>query len=277
MTEGPQTFYDFLDQVDAEVQRIIDDIVDKANWAAGKLEDAANSVLATLGRLVPGESDAEKAIEKWNDEICPAIEQALADIRTNVAEAIADFFGEPLDLLDYSERLIAAKNDLYTQSTLAQDIATLGTTWTGPAYTSYQTVATEQSDALLALANNLQQGGQLTAAGADTIVGFWIEIVRDLHSYSAEALSVIGGFADVGKALGGWISAAADAIALIWSTIGDVALDMVEAWKDQLTGAAVNWQVISAGFDGMAENQWPVISEGSSDAMNDPGNWPATG
>lgn len=275
MTDGPQTFYDFLDQVDEEVERIIDDIVDKANWAADKLEDAANSVLATLGRLIPGESDAEKAIKKWNEEICPAIEQALTDIRTNVAEAIADFFGEPLDLLDYSETMIAAKATLYTQSTLDQDIATLGNTWSGPAFNSYQTVASGQSEALLALANNLQAGGQLLADGADTIFTFWIELVRDLHSYSADAISIIGGFADVGKALGGWISAAADAVALIWGTIGDVALDMVEAWETQLTGAAVNWQVISAGFDGMAENQWPMISEGSSDAMNDPASWPA--
>lgn len=275
MPEGPQTFWDFLDLVDEEVERVIDDIVEKANWAAEQLEDAANGLLATLGRLIPGESEAEKAIEKWNTEIVPAIEQAISDIRTNVADAIADFFGEPLDLLDYSRQMIAAKEALYTQSTLAQDITTLGTTWSGPAYQSYQTVATEQSDALLALANNLQAGGQLVRDGAETIFSYWLEVVRDLHGYSADAIAIIGGFADVGKALGGWISAAADAVALIWRTLGDVALDLVEVWKDQVTGASVNWQVISAGFDGLPQNRWPVISEGSSDAINDPANWPA--
>lgn len=275
MPEGPQTFWDFLDLVDEEVERVIDDIVEKANWAAEQLEDAANGLLATLGRLIPGESEAEKAIEKWNTEIVPAIEQAISDIRTNVADAIADFFGEPLDLLDYSRQMIAAKEALYTQSTLAQDITTLGTTWSGPAYQSYQTVATEQSDALLALANNLQAGGQLVRDGAETIFSYWLEVVRDLHGYSADAIAIIGGFADVGKALGGWISAAADAVALIWRTLGDVALDLVEVWKDQITGASVNWQVISAGFDGLPQNRWPVISEGSSDAINDPANWPA--
>ncbi len=275
MPEGPQTFWDFLDLVDEEVERVIDDIVEKANWAAEQLEDAANGLLATLGRLIPGESEAEKAIEKWNTEIVPAIEQAISDIRTNIADAIADFFGEPLDLLDYSRQMIAAKEALYTQSTLAQDITTLGTTWSGPAYQSYQTVATEQSDALLALANNLQAGGQLVRDGAETIFSYWLEVVRDLHGYSADAIAIIGGFADVGKALGGWISAAADAVALIWRTLGDVALDLVEVWKDQITGASVNWQVISAGFDGLPQNRWPVISEGSSDAINDPANWPA--
>lgn len=275
MTDGPQDFWEFLDQVDTEVEKIIDDIVEKANWAADKLEDAANGVLETLGKLIPGESDAEKAVKKWNEEICPAIEQAITDIRDNVAAAVADFFGEPLDLLDYSQAMIAAKDTLYTSSTLDQDITTLGNTWSGPAFNSYQTVATAQSEALLALANNLQAGGQLLAAGADKIFQFWIDLVRDLHGYSAEAISVIGGFADVGKALGGWISAAADAVALIWGTIGDVALDIIEQWKDQITGAAVNWQVISAGFDGMPQNRWPMISEGSSDTMNDPANWPA--
>ncbi len=272
---GPQDFWDFVDQIDDEVASIIDDIFEAACDAADALDDAASGVVATLGRLVPGESDAEKAIKKWNDEILPAIEQGMDDIRTKVSEAVSDFFGNPANLLDHAHQMVAAKATLYQTSTLNQDITNLGNTWEGDAYSSYATVATEQSDALLALANNLQAGGELTAAGADKILSVWLELVRDLHSYSASAISVVGGFADVGKALGGWISAAADAFALIWGTVGDVALDFTEWWKDQITDSAIGWEKIGAGFDGMPNNQWPRISESSSDGMNDPAAWPA--
>lgn len=272
---GPQDFWEFVDQIDEQVQAILDDIFDAACDAADALSDAASGVLATLGRLVPGESDAEKAIKKWNDEIVPAIEQGMADIQTKVSEAVSDFFGNPSNLLDYAHQMSTAKATLYQTSTLNQDVTNLGNTWEGPAYSSYATVAGEQSDALLALANNLQKGGELTAQGADRILSVWLELVRDLHSYSADAVSVVGGFADVGKALGGWISAAADAFALIWGTVGDVALDFAEYWKDQITDASISWDTLSAGFDGMPNNQWPRIAESSSDGINDPAAWPA--
>lgn len=271
----PQDFWDFIDQIDDKIEEIIDDICDAADDARNALDDAVNSIGARLGRLVPGESEAEKAVDKWNSEICPAIEQAISDIRTKVGEAVGDFSGNPGNLLAYSDAFIAAKATLYRQNTLNQDVTNLGNTWEGAAYNTYATVAGEQSDALLALANNLQAGGELTAQGADKILSIWLELVRDLHSYSASAISVVGGFADVGKALGGWISAAADAIALIWESVGDVALDFTEYWKDQITEGSVGWKVISGGFDGMAENKWPRISESSSDGMNDPAGWPA--
>jgi len=273
MTE-PKDFWDFVDQIDDEVEKIIDQICDAADDATAALDDAVNSALAKLGRLWPGESDAEKAVDKWNNEIVPAIEQGISDIRTKVGEAVGDFFGNPGNLLDYSEKFIAAKGTLYTQDTLEQDVTNLGNTWSGGAYTTYAKVAGLQSSALLALSNNLQAGGELTAKGADKILSVWLGLVRDLHTYSADAISVVGGFADVGKALGGWISACADAIALIWGTIGDIALDFTEYWKDQLTDSAVGWNKITAGFDGLAQNRWPKISESSGDGLNDPGNWP---
>ena len=164
---GPQDFWDFIDQIDDQVAEIIDDIFDAACDAADALNDAANGVLATLGRLVPGESDAEKAIKKWNNEILPAIEQGMDDIRTKVSEAVSDFVGNPGNLLDYAHQMSTAKATLYQTSTLNQEVTNLGNTWEGPAYNYYATVAGEQSDAMLALANDLQKGGELTAKGAD--------------------------------------------------------------------------------------------------------------
>lgn len=275
MTSGPQTFWDLVDDMDSKIEEVINDIVDKANWAAGKLEDAASGVLATLGHLIPGESEAEKAIKKWNDEIQPAIQDGINKIWDEVSSAVGDLAGDPQELIAYSSKFIAAKKSLYTQNTLDQDITNLGNTWSGPAYESYKTVASQQSAALLALANNLQEGGDLTREGADRILSLWLELVQEFISYSADAISVIGSCADVGKALGAWISTIADAIALIWRTVGDLGVTLGTFFKDQVTSASGGWEKLTSGTDGLAENQWPLISESSSDTMNNPQNWPA--
>ena len=271
----PQTFAEFQDQVGEKTDEMITDIVDKANWAGGKLEDAANGVLAKLGRLWPGESDAEKAIKKWNDEIAPAIQTGVDELREKVATAILELAGEPRTLIGYSKAYIAAKETLYTSNTLNQEITNLGNTWSGPAYNSYSTVAAEQSDALLALANNLQMGGDLTRDGADRILQLWLDMLANYIDYASSAISIIGSCADVGKALGAWISTIADAFALIIKKIGDVAVLLLQFWKDQVTQASESWEILTAGFDGLPNNRWPKIAEGSSDTINDPRNWPA--
>jgi uncharacterized protein YukE len=261
--------------MDEKIEEVINDLVDKANWAADKLEDAASGVIAGLGHLVPGESEAEKAIKKWNDELQPAIQEGIYKVWDEVSSAVSDLAGDPLDLISYSAKMIAAKETLYQQNTLDQDITNLGNTWTGTAYESYKTVASEQSAALLALANTLQAGGQLTRDGADRILSLWLELIQEFVSYSASAISVIGSCADVGKALGAWISTIADAIALIWQTVGDLGVTLGKFFKDQILQASAGWEMISAGSDGLANNQWPMIAETTSDTMNHPGSWPA--
>ncbi|TNM40485.1 hypothetical protein FHP29_10585 [Nocardioides albidus] len=275
MTDGPQTFDELVDKVEEKTEQMIDDLVDKANWAAGKLEDAANSVLAKLGRLIPGESEAEKAIDKWNDEIQPEIQKGINELRGKVARAVGELAGDPLSLIDYSKAYIAAKATLYQSTTLNQDIVSLGNTWEGPAYNAYSTVATEQSDALLALSNNLQLGGDLTRDGADRILQLWLDLITNYIDYATSAISLVGSFADVGKALGAWIPAIADAFALIIQKIGDVAVLLLTFWKNQVTQASESWEILTAGFDGLPNNHWPKISEGSSDDINNPAGWPS--
>ncbi len=276
MTDGPQTFWDLVDDIDEKTETMIAAIVDQANWAGDKLEDAAEGVLASLGKLIPGESDAEKAIKKWNEELAPEIQRGVDELAVKVATAVGDLTGDPVELIAYSRKFIAAKSTLYQANTLMQDITNLGNTWEGAAYNSYSTVAGEQNDALLALANNLQSGGDLTRDGADRILQLWLDLITNFLDYATQALSVIGSCADVGKALGAWISTIADAFALIVKKIGDVAILLGTFWKDQITQAAESWEILAAGFDGLPNNHWPVISESSSDTMNDPCNWPKT-
>jgi hypothetical protein len=139
MTDGPQYFTELVDDIDQKAQDAIEEIVDKANWVADKLEGAAGSLLEGLGHLIPGESDVEKAIDKWNNEIQPAIQEQVWKLAQEVADAVGKLAGEPLTLIAHSEKMIAAKATLYRQSTLKQDITNLGNTWEGAAYKSYAT------------------------------------------------------------------------------------------------------------------------------------------
>jgi hypothetical protein len=274
MTDGPQYFAELVDDIDQKAQEAMGEIVDKANWVADKLEGAAGGVLETLGHLIPGESDVEKAIDKWNNEIAPAIQEQINKLATEVADAVGKLAGEPLTLIDYSEKMIAAKATLYRQTTLKQDITNLGNTWEGAAYNSYSTVASEQSDALLALANSLQTGGELTRAGADRILQLWLDLYQHFYTFQADALSVIGSLADVGKLLGAEIAPIMDAIALVWTKVNDVALTLGEFFKNQITEASLGWEKLDSGSDGLPQNHWPRIAETSSDTMDDPANWP---
>ena len=274
MTDGPQYFEDLVDEIDQKAQDAIGEIVDKANWVADKLDGAAGSFLEGLGHLIPGKSDVEKAIDKWNDEICPAIQEQVDKLATEVANAVGKLAGEPLTLIDYSKKMVAAKATLYRSTTLEQDITNLGNTWEGAAYKSYSTVASEQSDAILALANSLQTGGELTRAGADRILQLWLDLYQHFYTFQADAISVIGSLADVGKLLGAEIAPIMDAIALVWTKVNDVAVTLGEFFKNQITEASLGWEKLDAGSDGLPQNHWPKIAETSSDTMNDPANWP---
>lgn len=274
MTDGPQTYESLLDDMDTKLEEMINDLVEKANWAGEKLADAANGFGAFVGDVF-GDSEAKKALDRWNSELQPAIQEGINTIRDEVATQMAKYTGEPLVLIEYSDLLITAKKTMYQSETLDQEITNLGNTWEGPAYSSYQTVATGQSDALLALCNNLQDGGRLCRAGADAILQLWLDLAQQFVDYAGDAISTIGGLADVGKALGAWISVIADAIALIWQNIGKLAITLATFWKNQRTEAEMNWLLLDSGTDGLPQNHWPMISESSDDNLNDPRNWPA--
>lgn len=274
MVDGPQNWDDFLDQLQTKADEVCTDIWDKVDWVADKLNSAASGFFATLGHFIPGESDVEKAIHKWNTEIFPAIDKKMSTLQSDIGTAVVDVFGDPPALIGYSKTFIAAKATLYQSNTLSQDITNLGNTWEGPAYKSYSTVATEQNDALLALANNLQAGGQLTRDGADRILQLWLDLLTQFVDFETSALSVIGECADVGKLLGAEISPILDAIALIVQKVADFAILLATFWKNQITQAATGWEILVAGFDGLPNNQWPVITEASSDTMNNPAGWP---
>lgn len=274
MTDGPQEFWELVDGIDDKVEEVLGELADKANWVADKLESAANGVLATLGHLIPGESDVEKAIKKWNSEIQPAIQKEIWRISTEVSKAVSKLAGNPVALIQHSDKMFAVKGTIYTSTTLQQDITNLGNTWSGAAYESYKTVAGEQSDALLALANSLQEGGTLTRNGADQILSLWLDLYTHFYEFQSQALSVIGSLADVGKLLGAEIAPIMDAIALIWDKINAIAVTLGTFFKNQITEAAAGWTKLDSGSDGLPQNHWPMISEGSSDSMNDPARWP---
>ncbi|MEO5663108.1 MAG: hypothetical protein ABIR39_07480 [Nocardioides sp.] len=266
-----ETFDDLLREMDTLVTAAVDALFDAADKAGDALEDAAG---LQLDDFLPGENEAEKALDKWNEEIRPKLDEQINSVRDNVQAEVDKLLAYPADLMDYAEDFIAAKGIIDASSTLNQDVKNLMLTWSGSAAAQYETVAGEQSDGLSALAKGLQSGGVQTDNSANRIITFYLDLINTFEGFRADALAVIGGYADVGKALGGWISSIADTIALIWKGVFQIATDLGKYWAETATVEAGAWATLSTGVDGLPDNRWPVITEESSDGINNPGNWP---
>ena len=273
MTDGPQYFEDLVDEIDQKAQDAIGEIVDKANWVADKLDGAAGSFLEGLGHLIPGKSDVEKAIDKWNDEICPSLGEAFTEIQTNVNEAVNDLVGSPLDLQRWAEAYAGAKSDIYKQRGFGETAAAVQGAWSGPAFNKYKVVADEQNLAFVALANALTDGGKLTSAAANKILTLWRKLIYEFASFGSDILSILASATDASKILSFEVPTILEACAKVWQKVVNIVDLLMEFMISQGTTDTINWIALTEGATGLPSNQWPPISETASDTINDPGNW----
>jgi uncharacterized protein YukE len=273
MADGPQSFEQLVKDIDGKVQEVTADLVKKGNWVAEQLESSATGWEGWLDDLF-GENEAKKALEKWNTKLYPDLRRGIDQLAGNVGRELRALWGDPAKLMAYSGAFTTAKATLWTPNVLMQEVKNLSSSWEGEAYVAYQTVAEEQNNALMALANNLQEGGRVVSEAAQKILDLWLDLTRQFVSFSARALSVIGSFADVSKVLSVEIPPIFDAIALIWEGVHGVADTLARFWVDQHTVTEYNWQKLTSGSDGMPQNKWPKIAESSSDAMSNPDKWP---
>lgn len=269
----PQYFSDLVSQVDGLAEDTIDDIVAGANKIADMLNGAAASFGQFLDDILPGENEVEKAIEKWNNELCPAIEEGLADIRTEVGKAVDSLAGNPMSLKDYAENFANAKTKLYKPGSMAQKLTALGTSWEGHAYDTYNTVATEQDAALLQLSTALEEGATNTTAAANKILHLWRDLVREFASYQTDIINLLASATDASKVISFEVPTILEAIAVIWQKVVDIADILAEFMIDTATTDSINWLMLKNGSDGLPANKWPKIEETSSDTINDSGAW----
>lgn len=273
MAGDPQEFFDLVYQVDELARKAIDEIVDEAGKIADMLNGAAGSFAQFLDDILPGENELEHAIDKWNNDLCPAIEQGINSLSQNVQSAVDRLAGSPMDLRQYAENFANAKVDLYKQGSMAQKITTLGQSWEGDAYDSYSTVATEQDEALHAISTALESGATNTMAAANKILDLWRQLVREFTGFQSDIIRLLASATDASKVLTLEVPTILEAIAVIWDKINNIADILADFMIGQATTDALNWLMLKNGSDGLPENRWPAIEEDSSDTMDDPSAW----
>lgn len=271
----PQYFWDLLEQVYELRETAIDQICDAADEIVDMLNSAANSLGGRFVSMWPGDSEIETAIKRWNDDICPALEEAIGKIRTELDDALDELSGNPSDLKNYAEAFANAKTDLYKKASIAQELTTLGQHWEGHAYESYRTVATEQHKALLDLAHSLERGGQNTMQAANQILHLWRTLVREFASYNSDILNLLAAATNAANIISFEVPAILQTIAKIWENVWDLADILLTFMIDQATRDMFNWLMLKNGSDGLPANTWPTITEDSSDTINDSGAWVA--
>lgn len=269
----PQDFFELVEQVDELAREAIDEIIAAGVEIAEMLNGAAASFAQFIDDILPGRNELEHAIDKWNNELCPAIEEGVNSLRENVQAAVDRLAGNPLDLKEYAEAFANAKVHLYKQGSMAQKITTLGQSWEGDAYESYSTVATEQDEALLSIATSLESGATNTMAAANKILDLWRQLVREFTGFQSDIIRLLASATDASKVLSLEVPTILEAIAVIWDKINNIADILADFMIGQATTDSLNWLMLKNGSDGLPENRWPRIEEDSSDTINDPNRW----
>jgi len=273
VSDGPQYFWDLLKEVrgarDVAIGQICDacdDIVDMLNAALGSFGEFIDDIL-------PGENEVEMAVKKWNEEMVPKVNELIGSIRSELGDALDELAGSPVDLKNYAEGFANAKTDLYKKASIAQDLTTLGKSWSGDAFDAYSAVAEEQHEALAALARSLESGGLNCIAAANQILTLWKTLLREFASYNSDLLGLLASATNAANIISFEVPAIFETGAKIWENVWDLSDILMEFMINQATNDMFNWLTLSNGSDGLPLNSWPKITADSGGTMGDSGSW----
>lgn len=270
----PTTFADLLEQFNEKYVQFQEDYWD----AYGKIVDILNAAAGSVGDIIshlnPLDGDViEKAIDKWNDEISPALVSAMEEIQTKIQDAIQDVNGNPVSLQIWAENFVTAQALIFKQRGDAEIASDIEAAWGGEAARKYTTVASVQIGNLEKLGEALEEGGKLTSAAALKILELWRKLIYEFASSYTDILEILASASDASKVLSFEVPTALEATAKVYQKVIDIADLLLEFFTSQATTDTINWLALQGTSGGLAGNEWPSISEGASDTINDSGSW----
>lgn len=274
---GVQTFEELQDTLGESFQGYLDDLYDELDRIVDMLNGAAGSFADFISFINPFDSNViDRAIDKWNDEILPTTEEMIDRLIDEVWDAVGDLAGRPLDLLEYSRAFNQVKAQIYTEGDMAQKLVLLSGSWSGFAFENYRAVATTQDAALRDFSLAMDAGATLTSAAANQILNLWRRLTTEFLSWGADLLGLFSQATEVDAVLSFEVPAVFSTAQVIWQNIIDLGDILVEFLIEQATTGATSWQQLANGARGIPQNKWPMVEEGNSDVINDPGAWTPT-
>jgi hypothetical protein len=272
-----QTFEDLQSTLETSFQGFLDDLYDELDRIVDMLNGAAGSVADFISFINPFDSDTiDHAIDKWNDEILPETEKRIGELIDEVWDAVGDLAGRPMDLLDYSHAFNDVKAQIYTEGDMSQKLVLLTGSWSGFAFDNYKAVATTQDGALRDFSLAMDAGATLTSAAANQILNLWRRLVNEFLSWGADLLGLFSKATSADSILSFEVPEIFAAAQVVWQNIIDLGDILVEFLIEQATTGATSWQQLANGARGIPQNKWPMVEEGNSDVINDPGQWAPT-
>jgi len=267
-----ELFEELVDGIDTEMDNFLNDINEQIVRIAGFLNDAASGISGFIDDILPGDT-VDRAIEKWNNEIHPWLMDTIDEVFTNVYDAVGDLAGRPMNLIDYAHQFSSVKATIYQAGDLSQKMVIFNHDWTGYAAENYRAVATTEDTALRDLSLAMDAGATLTAGAANKILTLWRQLAREFASWIGDFIGCFEKATEADAIISFEIPAAFELAKAIWNNIADIADLLVEFLVSQSTTDATSFQQLASGARGVPENRWPMVEEGNSDVMNDPGNW----
>jgi uncharacterized protein YukE len=279
-------FSDF-DQFAQEVQDKVTDLWNDAQDALGTmariLNDAADAfdwkdvVFGPIGSaIIDGltSDDVERAIDKFNNEIRPGVEDKLNELGGDVERVVSSMAGDPVGLKQLSFDYADCKAALLTPApSIASEITALGHHWTGNAFDNYSVVATEQVQAMVDIAAGLEAASDMTNLAGQKILQLWVDLVDAFVATAVDAIGLLADATSVESIISFEVPVIIDAVGAILAAIQRVA----KILEDYMIGVGfpdqLEWRQLANGTSGLPHNQWPVLHPEAVDGMVAPEQW----
>jgi hypothetical protein len=270
----PKTFADLLEQFNEKYAQFQKDFWDEVDRVAHMLNDAASGFGHFLSTINPFDGDTvDKAIDFWNHEIFPKLDQGMVDIQNQLQKAVNDLAGNPGDLEIWAENYVTAQGLIFKQRNTDEIASDISAAWTGEAARKYGVVAGVQVASIEKLGEALEEGGKLTSNAANKILELWRKLLYEFASYGTDIIEILASATDASKVLSFEVPVILEAIAKVYQKVIDIGDLLLEFMNSQATTDTVNWLALQNTSGGLAGNEWPAISEGASDVINNSGNW----
>ena len=254
-----------------DMAKMLNDVASKFDWKDVVLGPLGSAIIDGLTS-----DDVEKAIDKFNDEIRPGVEDKLNEIWGDVEKVVSSMAGDPIGLKQLSFDYTDCKAKLLTPApSIQSETTSLGHHWEGDAFDNYKTAAVEQVKAMEHLASGMESASDMTNLAGQKILQLWTDLANAFIETAIDAIKLLSDATTVDKILSFEVPVIISAIADILAAIQKVA----KILEDYMIGVGfsdqLEWRQLHNGSAGLPHNQWPVMHPDAIDGLADPGGWDA--
>ena len=176
---------ELAEEVRKRCQELFDKVWGELNRMADVLNDAAShfdwvGVLFPIPKLIWDgltSDDVERAIDKFNNEIRPQLEQKARDVVADINKVVGTLAGDPPGLKKLSFDYAQCREQLvYPAPSIQSEVQQLGKYWKGEAFAAYSLAAGEQVKAMTDAALGMERAADMTNKGAAKILQLWVDL-----------------------------------------------------------------------------------------------------